>query len=612
MNQILACGTVETLGGDAKLGPSFLGIARLDRLANEANLRSHLALERSIVKATFVVLAEPFLCTSSVGHASLGTLVWRRFMVSSDEIWGRVVWQSDRPLSRVTIGSENTPMVRSDSFAPVYLIGAGPGDPGLLTLRGAELLGRCDVVLFDGLSNAELLSHAPQAEHICVGKHGQSRIWHQDEIIREMIHHARAGRVVARLKGGDPAVFARTAEEVQALREANIRFEIVPGITAALAAGSYAGIPVTHRQFASAVALVTGHEEPGKSESAIDWGALARFPGTLVVYMGVTTAPIWTRALLDAGKPPDTPAALIRRCSHSDQQTYHCRLDEIADRLTPANKLRPPVIVILGPVTQLAESMNWIERRPLYGQTILVTRPADQADALATPLRDMGARVLLQPAIEIGPPESFADLDATIRALDRFDVIAFSSRNGVQFFLNRLIETTADVRRLAGLQIAAVGSQTAQALAEYHLQADIVPPDFRAESLAQQLAPQASGKSYLLVRASRGRDDLADALTAAGGTVATVVAYSHRDVRQPDPGIANEIQQGKIDWVTITSSQTAHSLAKMFGQNLKQTRIASLSPVTSQTLHELGYEVSVEADPYTMQGLIDAISEYGH
>ena len=249
----------------------------------------------------------------------------------------------------------------------VYLIGAGPGDPGLLTLRGAELLAKADVVLYDGLSNPALLSHAPQAEQICVGKHGKSRIWKQLEIIDEILSHAKAGKIVVRLKGGDPAVFARTAEEAEAVLKEDIPLEIVPGITAALAAGSFAGIPITHRGLASAVALVTGHEEPSKSKSALDWDALARFPGTLVIYMGVTTAEFWTEALLRAGKAADTPAALVRRCSLPDQQTIHCRLDEVAEQLNPASRFRPPVIVILGAVTQLAETMNWIKDRPLLG-----------------------------------------------------------------------------------------------------------------------------------------------------------------------------------------------------------------------------------------------------
>ena len=371
---------------------------------------------------------------------------------------------------------------------PVYLIGAGPGDPGLLTLRGAQLLAKADVVLYDGLSNTDLLRHAPSADHISVGKHGQTRIWRQEEIIDEILRHAEAGKSVARLKGGDPAVFARTAEEVAALKKAEISFEIVPGITAALAASSFAGIPVTHRGLASAVALVTGHEEPGKKESALDWQALARFPGTLVIYMGVTTAEAWTQALLDAGKAPETPTALIRRCSLPDQQSIRCRLDEVADRLTPASKFRPPVIVIIGPVTELAESMDWISKRPLFGQTILVTRPADQASALAGPLRDLGATVLLQPAIEIGPPESWTDVDQAIESLKEHDTIIFCSHNGVRSFLGRMLERGKDVRELANTTIAVVGSKTADSLKEYHLRADFVPHEFRAESLAKELS----------------------------------------------------------------------------------------------------------------------------
>ncbi len=503
-------------------------------------------------------------------------------------------------------------MSAAKKVGTVYLIGAGPGDPGLLTLRGAELLGRVDVVLYDGLSNVELLAHAADAEHICVGKHGQSRIWSQDEITREMIRQALSGRVVARLKGGDPAVFARTAEEAEALREAGIPFEIVPGITAALAAGSFAGIPITHRKLASAVALVTGHEMPDKEQSAIDWGALASFPGTLVIYMGVTTAGAWTRALLDAGKPADTPAALIRRCSHPDQQTIHCRLDEVADRLTPASKLRPPVIVILGPVTQLAETMNWIQERPLHGRTILVTRPADQAEALAAPLRRRGANVLLQPVIQIGPPEDYRSVDEAIDRLDQFDFVTFSSRNGVRFFLDRLIGGTHDTRQLAGVKIAAVGEKTAQSLAQYHLRADVVPPDYRADSLARQLKPDAAGKKFLLVRASRGSDVLANALSDAGGEVTEVIAYSHRDVDRADPDIDAKIRAGKIDWVTATSSASAANAVRLFGDALKQTRIASLSPVTSQTLQDLGHQVTVEANPFTIDALVDAIESYEH
>lgn len=491
----------------------------------------------------------------------------------------------------------------------VYLIGAGPGDPGLLTLRGAEVLSRCEVVLYDGLSNTDLLAHAASAELICVGKHGQTRIWRQPEIIHEMLAHARAGRTVGRLKGGDPAVFARTAEEVDALRAADIEFEIVPGITAALAAGSFAGIPVTHRGLASAVALVTGHEEPDKSESALDWDALARFPGTLVIYMGVTTAGVWTSALMAAGKSGSTPAAIVRRCSLPDQQTIHCRLDEVAGHLTPASKFRPPVIVIIGPVTRLAESMDWLSRRPLFGQTVLVTRPAGQAESMAMLLRDRGAQALVQPAIEIVPPDDWNDVDAKIASLGTFEVLIFCSHNGVTHFIDRVQALGHDMRIFAGIRLAVVGSKTGGSLADYHLKADVVPADFRAESLADALAESVSGKSILIIRADRGRDVLPDRLTQAGAQVQQLVAYQNRDVVQSADSIADRMRAGQIDWVTVTSSATATNLDRMFGEALKRCRIASLSPVTSTTLRKLGYTVDAEADPFTIESLVEKLAE---
>ncbi len=494
----------------------------------------------------------------------------------------------------------------------VYLIGAGPGDPGLLTLRGAELLGRCDVVLYDGLSNTDLLAHAGAAEHISVGKHGQTRIWQQREIIDEILRHARLGRVVARLKGGDPAVFARTAEEVAALREAGIDYEIVPGITAALAAGSFAGIPITHRGLASAVALVTGHEEADKAESALDWDGLARFPGTLVIYMGVTTAGAWTGALIAGGKSPDTPVAIIRRCSLPDQQTIRCRLDEVAGHLTPASKFRPPVITIVGPVTQIEHSMDWLASRPLFGQTVMVTRPAGQAESMARLLKEKGADVIVHPAIEIAPPESWSEVDSAIAKLGEFDTIVFCSHNGVRFFLDRVLHSGRDLRCLAGLHIAAVGARTAKTIASYHLTADVVPDDFRAESLAEQIVSTVAGKNVLIVRASRGRDVLADRLRRAGARITEIAAYINRDVVEADANVVARVDRGDVDWITVTSSATAENLHRMFNQSLHRSKLASLSPVTTKTLHQLGHQVAAEADPYTIDSLIKSICQHSN
>lgn len=491
----------------------------------------------------------------------------------------------------------------------VYLVGAGPGDPGLITLRGVECLRRADVVLYDYLVNAAILSHAPpRAERICLGRHGRSTVWDQPQINQALAEHALAGRVVVRLKGGDPAVFGRMGEEAEYLARRGVPFEMVPGITTALAAASYAGIPVTHRDLASAVALVTGQEDADKCDSALDFDALARFPGTLVFYMGVTTVESWASQLMTAGKSPDTPAAIVRRCSLPDQQVIACTLGSLTDHLVPATRLRPPVIVILGPVVQLAPVLSWFDKRPLFGTTVLVTRPAEQASSLVDQLGEFGARVRVQPAIEIGPPEDWSPVDATLNRLHDFDWVVFSSANGVRYWLDRLEATGRDLRSLSNVRLAAIGPGTAEELRRYRLKADLVPPEFRAESLASVLAQDADGKRFLLVRASRGREVLATELTAASGLVEQVVAYSSRDVAGPDPEIAEELCSGRIDWITVTSSAIARSLVRLFGADLSRAKLASISPITTATLRECGHEPAAEATAYTMPGIVAALA----
>lgn len=499
----------------------------------------------------------------------------------------------------------------------VYLIGAGPGDPGLLTLRGADCLSRCDVVLYDGLSNPDILRHAAMARQnglcISVGKHGGGRIWTQREIVDEILMHAGRGRVVGRLKGGDPAVFARSAEEIDACVEANIDFELIPGITAALAAGSYAGIPITHRGIASAVALVTGHEEPGKSESAIDWDALAKFPGTLVIYMGVTTAAAWTSALIRAGKDPATPTALVRRCSHPDQQEIHCRLDEVVEQLTPASKFRPPVITIIGPVTTLANTMHWLRGRPLFGQTVLVTRAEAKSSDLHDRLQQFGARVLSAPAIEIAPLDDPSPIDQVIERIGDFDALIFSSNSGVSHFMNRLM-MQADSRKLAGIAIGAIGPKTADSLTPFGLTADMVPQRSSADGFVAQFANALSGKRVLLVRASRGSDVLADGLASQGASVDSVIAYQHRDVDQWPRSITTAIDSGEIHWITVTSSATAKSVCRLMGDrwgpnHRSDVSVASLSPITTSQLESLGVPVDVTAEQANLQSLVEAIAE---
>jgi uroporphyrinogen III methyltransferase/synthase len=481
----------------------------------------------------------------------------------------------------------------------------------LITVRGVECLGRADVVFYDYLVNPRILRHAgPAAELICLGHHGGSRIWPQEEITGQILQAARAGRCVVRLKGGDPAVFARGAEEIDALVEQGIPFEVVPGVTTALAAGSYAGVPLTHRHCSSAVTLVTGQEMSGKAVPGVDFRLLASVPGTLVVYMGVTTARAWTRELIEGGRPPETPALIVCRCSFPQQVTVSCTLGEVADHFAGPHRLRPPAIVIVGTVAGLPRAASWFEQLPLFGQTVLVTRPIDQAATLVDRVEELGAEVVVQPAIEIREPADWSPVDAALQRLAQFDWLVFSSANGVHAFLKRLLAGGRDMRALAGVRLAAIGPGTSAALAEYHLQVDCQPARFQAEDLAAALEREAAGRRFLLIRASRGREVLADRLVAAGGRVEQVVCYVSADVGQADAELLRRMTRGGIHWTTVTSSAIARSLHQLFGDELARTRLASISPLTSTTLRQLGLVPTVEAREATMASLLEAIRDH--
>ena len=495
------------------------------------------------------------------------------------------------------------------SVGKAYLVGAGPGDPGMMTLRGVECLRRADVVLYDYLVNQDILQHArEQAEKICLGQHGKTRIWTQAEINHELVTRALAGQQVVRLKGGDPTIFARGTEELGALQTAGIPWEVVPGVTAATAVASCAGISLTDRDQASAVALITGQESCDKQNPTMDYQRLARFPGTLVFYMGVTTAPTWTRHLLTAGKPPETAAAIVRRCSLPDQQTVYCRLDEIADRLVQ-ERIRPPALIVVGAVTRTMSGPSWFESRLLFGVRILITRPFEQVDQLRLPLLELGADVLTHPVIRIDPPETWVPVDQVCAELDQYDWLVFSSANGVRFLLERLRATGKDVRALGSLRIAAIGPATTRELRRFHLDADLQPAEFRAESLAAELVHEAAGKRFLLARASRGREVLAEQLRAAGGVVHQAVVYQSLDVQQLRPEIEQQLARGEIDWITVTSSAIARALVQLAGPHLHQCKLVSISPLTSNTLRECGFEPQAEATEYTMLGVVEAIRE---
>ena len=506
----------------------------------------------------------------------------------------------------------------------VYLVGAGPGDPGLLTLRGQACLGKADLVLYDYLVNPRLLSHASgQAELVCLGRHGQGRLLTQEEVHARLVTAAQSGQTVVRLKGGDTAIFGRVAEESVVLEAAGVPYEIVPGITTALATGSYAGIPLTHRDHASCVALVTGQQSRGpapglitgdpedthraETVSAVDYGALASFPGTLVFYMGVTTAPVWVEALIEQGKPPETPVAVVRNCSLPQQEVFRTTLSDLPERLAE-KKIRPPAIIVVGEVARPQVQFDWFAARRLSGHRVLVTRPVGQVAPLAEQLELLGAEVLSQPAIAILPPADWRAVDRTIGQIDQFDWLVFSSANGVRFFLDRLLYLGRDLRSLGEVRLATMGPATARTLAQYHLHTDCQPAEYRAEALAELLATKADNQRFLLLRANRGREVLAETLQDAGGHVEQVAVYQSQDVQQADPEIARALAAGQIDWVTVTSSAVARSLLGLFGEQLRMSKLAAISLLTASVLTTAGFPPHAVATEYTDEGLIEAIS----
>jgi uroporphyrinogen III methyltransferase/synthase len=494
----------------------------------------------------------------------------------------------------------------------VYLVGAGPGDPGLITVRGKRCLELAEVVLFDGLANPQLLEFAPQAQHICVGKHGSSPIWSQSAIHQKLIELARTGKTIVRLKGGDPAVFARTAEELEALAAARIPFEVVPGITAALAAASYVGIPITHRQHASAVAFITGQQQSRERPQPIDWASLARFPGTLVFYMGVTTVAQWTAKLIAAGKAADTPAAIVRRCSWSDQTVIRCSLSDVIATLTPSTKLRPPVIVIIGDVASLGTEWDWFSSRPLHGCGVLSTRPEAQSRGIAELLTDLGADVYHQPMLKITRPRDLSSLDQAIQliASSAIQGITFSSANGVDGFMQRLFESGCDTRQLAGVRLAAVGPATARSLQQYGLRADVFPQssdDYGASALIDRLGSVVRNTQWIVTTTNLSRDTLVQGLLAQGAHVTQALCYETQPTEKLSAAVETALINSRIQFCTITSSAIAESAYRLLGQHRDSVSPVSLSRSISETLERLGWPAVTEAPQRSSESLVEAI-----
>lgn len=494
----------------------------------------------------------------------------------------------------------------------VYLVGAGPGDPGLLTLRGLECLRRADLVLYDGLVNPLLLRHThAKAERTCRVSRGSERQLDQQEINQRLIHAARAGRTVVRLKGGDPFVFGRGSEEAAALAEAGIPFEVVPGITAAVAAGEYAGFSLTHREHSSAVAFITGHEDPNKGSPSLDYQILAQFPGTLVFYMGWHRLAQISAALTAAGKPANTPVAVISHATWPSQVTVTGSLESIAAEVASAG-LRPPSLIVVGDCVRQRDQIAWFEKRPLFGRRIGITRADEQADETLSVIAEVGAEPVLMPTLELMPPESWSSVDSACRRIGEFDWIVFTSSNGVRALLGRIWELGGDLRWLKDAQLAAIGASTAATLNDYQLRADVVPDNFRAEGLAAALASRVSGKKVLWVRADRARDVLRTELMAAGAVLEEVIVYRHQDIDAWPPEIRQRLVAGNLDWIGVSSPAIARNVWRLIPNEARQKlgqeiRIASISPVTSAACREIGLPVSAEATEFTWKGIVAAI-----
>ncbi|HVX31841.1 MAG TPA: uroporphyrinogen-III C-methyltransferase [Solirubrobacterales bacterium] len=488
----------------------------------------------------------------------------------------------------------------------VYLVGAGPGDPGLMTRRSLELIASADAIYYDRLIPPGALDGAREdAELIYVGKQPGVPSVPQAEIGERLVEAGRAGKSVVRLKGGDPFVFGRGGEEGEALREAGVEFEVVPGVTAGVAATAYAGIPVTHRDDASAVAFVTGHEDPEKAETALDWDALAAFPGTLVFYMGVKRLGENAGALIAAGRDAEEPAAAIERGTWAGQRTVTATLGTIAEAVERA-AVKAPALIVVGAVAARREALAWLERRPLHGRTVVVTRARAQASGLAETLRGLGAAVVELPAIRIEPRIESEEVRRAVAAIADYDLICLTSNNGVNLLFDALAAAGQDARALAGARVGAIGPGSARALAAHGIAADVVPERFVAEALVEALADvDVEGRRVLVARAGEARDVLPDALRERGAEVDVVALYE--TVREaPDEDAIAAAQDA--DYVTFTSSSTVRNLVEALGDRFPaRARIVSIGPITSDTVRAAGLEVAVEAERHDVDGLLAAL-----
>lgn len=499
-----------------------------------------------------------------------------------------------------------------------YLVGAGPGDPGLITVRGLEILKKAEVIIYDYLAGEKLLKYVPEdAEFIYAGKKGGVKHTHtQEEINAMLVDRVRKGKRVVRLKGGDPFIFGRGGEELEELVKAGLSFEAVPGVTSASAAATFAGVPITHRRYTSSVAFITGHEDPDKESSNIAWDKISTGVGTLVFYMGIKNLESITANLMKHGRDPKTPVAVVRWASRPNQKSVVGTLDTIAE-IVRANDIKPPALTIVGEVVKLRDTINWYEQRPLFGKRIVVTRTREQASDLVALLEENGANCLEFATISIHPPDSWDELDNALQRLGDFQWLVFTSINAIHAFFGRLYAKGMDTRALAGCKIAAVGKVTDDCLRAYGLISDLLPEKFTAEGLAQAFEKMGvEGKAILIPRALKAREILPARLEKAGGKVTIATVYQNKRPEGMHETLRAKLVNKDVDIVTFTSSSTVTNFIDMIGVKDKQElqelmsgiRIAAIGPVTGKTIEENGLHVDIQPQTYTIPDLVDAIA----
>jgi uroporphyrinogen III methyltransferase/synthase len=496
----------------------------------------------------------------------------------------------------------------------VYLVGAGPGDAGLITVRGAELLGRAEVVVYDALVNLDLLRQAPAAaELIYAGKRSSDHAIPQDQLNQLLVDKARAGKCVVRLKGGDPYVFGRGGEEAGELAEADVAFEVVPGVSSGIAGPNYAGIPLTHRDHCSAFTVITGHEDPTKGETEVDWSKVANAPGTKVVLMGVAQVREISGKLIAGGMTGDTPVAMIRWATTGRQQSISGTLNSIADVAEKGN-FKPPGLIVIGEVVRLRDKLNWFENRALFGRRVVVTRTREQASQLSRRLLELGADVLEVPTIRIVPPTNRHDIADVLLELNSYDWIVFTSPNGVAAFFEFFFKVFEDLRDIGGVRIAAVGPATAAKLQELHLKVDVTPKEYVASKITAAMKEFGSvdNLKILLMRAEAANGELPKELETAGAIVDDIACYKTVPETEDRTGAASRLLEEGADWVTFASSSAVDSFNTRFGlkkllTDRPQIKLASIGPESSKAIIALGLKPHLEAKEHTIEGLVKAL-----